>query len=83
MLDSLKTLADAGEEPLLISAQALASAQQQRRLQAEAQRRARQLVEQAQQEAQALRLAAYREGYVQGITHAAADVAQWLLGEQG
>ncbi|MBF7141027.1 MULTISPECIES: hypothetical protein [Pseudomonas] len=83
MLDTVKTLEGPGDDPMIIAAPALASLREQRRLLEQARKRAAQLVEEANQSAQATRLAAYREGYLYGVSHAVGDIGQWLIGARG
>jgi hypothetical protein len=84
MLDSLRDLSDVQRgESLLLGAADLAAARARRQLLAQARRRAQECVAQAQEEAQQVRRAAYREGYLDGMLHAGGELAQVLLAEQG
>jgi hypothetical protein len=84
MLDTVRKVATAAQgDSLLLSAADCRAAQARRRLLEEARSRARQCMAQAQAEAEQLRDAAYREGYLAGVLRAGDQLAQALLLEQG
>ncbi|WP_413794742.1 MULTISPECIES: HrpE/YscL family type III secretion apparatus protein [unclassified Pseudomonas] len=83
MLDSIRSIADLSVgEDVHLAREDIAAARRRRRLQLEAQRRARECVEQAQCEAEAVHAEAFRQGYAEGILRAAGHLADGLLTSQ-
>ena len=83
MLDSIRTLTDVpASTSAHVSCEDLIAARQRSALQRQAQRRARECVEQAQAEAETLRAQAFQEGYASGILRAAENLASGLLESQ-
>jgi hypothetical protein len=83
MLDTIRTLTDLSALSGVHEVQAdIAAARQRRALQQQAQRRARDCVEQAQAEAEAIRAQAFQEGYSKGMVQAGEALATGLLESQ-
>ncbi|KIQ58312.1 MULTISPECIES: HrpE/YscL family type III secretion apparatus protein [Pseudomonas] len=88
MLDSIRSIADLPvDEDVHLAREDIAAARRRRRLQLEAQRRARECLEQARREAEAVHAEAFRQGYAEGILRAAGQLAEGLstaqtLGQQ-
>ncbi|MDO7896758.1 oxygen-regulated invasion protein OrgB [Pseudomonas citrulli] len=80
MLDAIRSLADlpVGED-VHLAREDVAAARCRRRLQREARRRARECVEQARRDADAVHAEAFRQGYAEGILRATAHLAEGLL----
>lgn len=83
MLDSIRTLTDLpmGDD-VRLAREDIAAARRRRRLQLEAQRRARECVEQAHCDAQAVHAQAFQQGYAEGILRASEHLAEGLLNSQ-
>jgi hypothetical protein len=83
MLDSIRSLIDlpAGEE-VRLTREDIAAQRRRQRLQCEAQRRARECVEQAHRDAEAVHAQAFQQGYAEGILRAAGHLADGLLKSQ-
>jgi hypothetical protein len=83
MLDSIRTLTDVPASlDARVAGEDLGAARERRVLQQQAQRRARECVEQAQAEADAIRAQAFHEGYASGIVRAAENLANGLRKSQ-
>ncbi|MBT2339694.1 MULTISPECIES: oxygen-regulated invasion protein OrgB [Pseudomonas] len=83
MLDSIRSLVDLpDDEEVRLAREDIAAARRRHALQREAQRRARECVEQAQREAEAVRAQAFQQGYGEGILRAAGHLAQGLSRSQ-
>ncbi|MHC8367746.1 oxygen-regulated invasion protein OrgB [Pseudomonas sp. ZT5P21] len=83
MLDSIRTLTDVpASSDAHVACADLVAARQRRLLQQQAQRRARECVEQAQSEAEAIRAQAFQEGYASGIVRVAENLANGLFESQ-
>jgi len=80
MLDSIRSLTDlpVGED-VRLAREDIAAARRRQRLQLEAQRRARECVEQARRDAEALHAQAFQQGYAEGILRATRQLADGLL----
>ncbi|AEV61826.1 protein OrgB [Pseudomonas ogarae] len=83
MLDSIRTLTDlpACEDVRLARAD-IAAARRRQRLQLEAQRRARECLEQAHRDVEAVHAQAFQQGYAEGVLRASEDLADGLLNSQ-
>jgi hypothetical protein len=83
MLDSIRTLTDVpvGEE-VHLAREDIVAARRRHALQLEAQRRARECVEQARREAEAVHALAFQQGYAEGILRASEHLADALLKTQ-
>lgn len=76
MLDVIRPLTDVPQSnDARVAGADIAAARQRRALQEQAQRRARECVDQAQAEAGAIRARGFQEGYAEGVLRAAADLA--------
>lgn len=85
MLDSLRSLDELppGDTARVhLTRQELATARRCRALERQAQRRAREWLDQAQGQAEAIQAAAFAEGYGEGMVQAAVDLAQGLCESQ-
>ncbi|HEF4758027.1 TPA: oxygen-regulated invasion protein OrgB [Pseudomonas putida] len=83
MLDAIRTLTELPESSdVHLSREDIAAARQRRTLQRQAQRWARDCVEQARQEAAAVRAHAFQEGYAEGILRVTEHLADGLLTSQ-
>lgn len=83
MLDAIRTLTELPESNSVhVSREDMAAARQRRTLQQQAQRWARDCVEQARQDAAAVRAHAFEEGYAEGILRATEHLADGLLESQ-
>jgi hypothetical protein len=83
MLDSIRTLTDlpVGED-VHLAGEDIAAARRRHALQREAQRRARECVEQAQRDADAVHARAFQQGYAEGVLRATGHLADGLLKSQ-
>ncbi|QKS82091.1 oxygen-regulated invasion protein OrgB [Pseudomonas bijieensis] len=83
MLDSIRTLTDVpvGED-VHLAREDIAAARRRQALQREARRRARECVEQAQREAEAVQAQAFQQGYAEGVLRASGHLAEALLKTQ-
>ncbi|MBC3382527.1 oxygen-regulated invasion protein OrgB [Pseudomonas sp. SWRI179] len=83
MLDSIRTLTDLpmGDD-VRLAREDIAAARGRHRLQLEAQRRARECVQQAHCDAQAVHAQAFQQGYAEGILRASEHLADALLRTQ-
>lgn len=83
MLDSIRTLNDVpvGED-VHLAREDIAAARRRHALQLEARRRARECIEQAQRDAQALHAEAFQRGYAEGILRATGHLAEGLRNGQ-
>ncbi|BBP60568.1 oxygen-regulated invasion protein OrgB [Pseudomonas sp. St316] len=83
MLDSIRSLADlpVGED-VHLAREDIAAARRRRCLQLEAQRRARESVEQARRDAEAVHAQAFQQGYAEGVLRATGHLADGLLNSQ-
>ncbi|WP_458130705.1 oxygen-regulated invasion protein OrgB [Pseudomonas sp. R3-41] len=83
MLDSIRTLTDLPlDEDVHLAREDVAAARRRHALQLEAQRRARECVEQALRDAEAVHAQAFRQGYAEGILRASEHLADALLRTQ-
>jgi hypothetical protein len=83
MLDSIRTLTDLPEaSDALVSREDIGAARRRRALQQQAQRWARDCVEQARRDAEAVHAHAFQEGYAAGILLATEHLAKGLLESQ-
>lgn len=83
MLDFLRTLTDLPpDSPVHISDEDIALARQRRELLDQARQQAQDGLQQATEEAEALRRAAFQEGYGQGVLQAATDMGRTLIESQ-
>ncbi|MGN8345631.1 oxygen-regulated invasion protein OrgB [Pseudomonas sp. SMV71] len=83
MLDSIRSLTDLPDgEDAHLAREDIAAARRRRRLQLEAQRRARECVEQARREAEAVHAEAFRQGYAEGVLRAVGHLAEGLSRSQ-
>ncbi|WHS62139.1 oxygen-regulated invasion protein OrgB [Pseudomonas sp. G2-4] len=83
MLDSIRSLTDlpVGED-VRLTREDIAAVRRRQRLQMEAQRRARECVEQAQRDAEALQAQAFQQGYAEGLLRVTGQLADGLLKSQ-
>lgn len=83
MLDSIRSLADlpVGED-VRLAREDIAAARRRQRLQLEAQRRARECVEQARRDAEAVHAEAFQQGYAEGVLRATGHLTDGLLKSQ-
>jgi vacuolar-type H+-ATPase subunit H len=83
MLDSIRTLTDVpvGEDVHLVR-EDITAARRRQALQREARHRARECVEQAQREAEAVQAQAFQQGYAEGVLRASGHLAEALLKTQ-
>jgi hypothetical protein len=83
MLDSIRSLSDLpASEDVRLAREDIAAARRRQALQREAQRRARECIEQAQREAAAVHAQAFQQGYAEGILRATGHLADGLLKSQ-
>ncbi|QXI27093.1 invasion protein OrgB [Pseudomonas vanderleydeniana] len=85
MLDTLRSLDELpadGPDCVHVTRQELATARRCRALELEARRRARDLLDEAQGHVEAIRAAAFAEGYGEGVLQAAVDLARGLCETQ-
>lgn len=83
MLDSIRSLNDLPlSENVRLAREDIAAARRRHALQLEARRRARECIEQAQRDAQALHVQAFQQGYAEGILRATGHLADGLLTAQ-
>lgn len=83
MLDSIRSLAELPvSEAVRLAREDIIAARRRHALQIEAQRRARECVEQARHDAQALHAQAFQQGYAEGILRATEHLADGLLKSQ-
>lgn len=83
MLDSIRTLTDLPESSdAYLSREDIAAARRRSALQRQAQRRARECVEQARRDAEAVHVQAFQDGYAEGILRATEHLASGLLESQ-
>ncbi|NVZ62523.1 invasion protein OrgB [Pseudomonas gingeri] len=85
MLDAIRRIDELplpGSDAVHITRQELASARRCRALERQAQRRARQLIDQAQAQVEAIQATAFAEGYSEGMIQAAVDLARSLCESQ-
>ena len=83
MLDSIRTLTEIpASSDVHLSGEDIAAARRRRNLQYQAQRWARDCVEQARQDATAIHAQAFQEGYAEGILRATSHLAEGLLASQ-
>jgi hypothetical protein len=83
MLDSIRPLTDVPpSDDARVAGADIAAARQRRALQQQAQRRARECIDQAHADAQAIRARAFEEGYAEGVLRAATDLASRMLEAQ-
>ncbi|OXR29691.1 oxygen-regulated invasion protein OrgB [Pseudomonas umsongensis] len=83
MLDSIRTLTDLpAASDALVSREDIAAARRRRALQQQAQRWARDCVEQARRDAEAVHAHAFSQGYADGILRVIEHLADSLLGAQ-
>lgn len=83
MLDSIRSLADLpiGED-VRLAREDIAAARRRQRLQLEAQRRARECVEQARRDAEAIQGHAFQQGYAEGLLRVTAELVDGLRTSQ-
>lgn len=80
MLDSIRTLTDVpASDEVHLTREDLVAARRRHALQREARRRARECVEQAQRNAEAIHARAFQQGYAEGILRATGHLADALL----
>jgi hypothetical protein len=83
MLDSIRTLTEVPESSdAHLSGEDIAAARRRRTLQHQAQRWARDCVEQARHDAEAIHAQAFQEGYAEGVLRATGHLADGLLASQ-
>lgn len=83
MLDTIRTLTDLPQTmDVRMAADDIVAARQRRVLQHQARRWARDCVDQARRDADAVRAEAFQQGYADGILRATADLANGLLEKQ-
>jgi hypothetical protein len=83
MLDSIRTLNDLpASSDARIPREEIVATRQRHALQKQAQRRARDCVDQAQRDADAVRAQAFQEGYAEGVLRAAENLTRGLLESQ-
>jgi len=83
MLDSIRSLTDLPvSKDARLAREDIAAARRRHALQHEAQRRARECIEQAQREADAVHAQAFQQGYAEGILRATGHLADGLLKSQ-
>lgn len=83
MLDSIRTLSDFPESSdAHLSREDIAAARRRSALQRQAQRRARECVDQARRDAEAVHARAFQDGYAEGILRATEHLASGLLESQ-
>ncbi|EJL05258.1 MULTISPECIES: hypothetical protein [Pseudomonas] len=83
MLDSIRSLTDLSVgEHVHVAREDIAAARSRQRLQREARRRARECVEQAQRDAEAVHARAFQQGYAEGVLRMAGHLGDGLLKSQ-
>ncbi|NWD04189.1 invasion protein OrgB [Pseudomonas gingeri] len=85
MLDAIRRIDELpvqDTDAVHITRQELASARRCRALERQAQRRARQLIDQAQVQVEAIQATAFAEGYAEGVIQAVVDLARGLCESQ-
>ena len=80
MLESIKTLVDmpTGDDPL-VTVEDRQATRKRRLLMQEAQKRAKECMAEAQEQADSIRAKAFQDGYAQGVLQTAAELSQLLL----